>query len=179
MTHVNTRLLIDEWRRQRGAARLPARPQMTAAAFGTLLPQVFVLGREAGRWRFRLAGGFLCDLHGHELRGADFAELWDGLSCAGALRALERAVADAEPVTLHAMAQRDAQRWLQLETTLAPLTGPTGAPDRIIGLHQPVSLVARLEGGTVSALRLAQTERQMIIAPPQLRLVVDNTRRVA
>ena len=179
MTHLNTRRFVDEWRRQRGGDHLPARTRMTAAAFRSLLPQVFILGREAGQWRFRLAGGFLCDLHGRELRGENFAELWDGLSRAGAMRALDRAVVEAEPVTLHAQAEHDARRWLRLEVTLTPLTGPTGAPDRIMGLHQPVSLVAQLEGVAIPTLRLAQTERQAGATFPDLRLVVDNTRRVA
>ncbi|MBE7216907.1 MAG: PAS domain-containing protein [Caulobacteraceae bacterium] len=176
MTHLNTRFLLDEWRRQRGRGRMPARTQMTAAALAPLLPQVFVLGREASAWRFRLAGGFLCELHGRELRGETFATLWEPGSRAAILRVLDRSAAEAEPVTLHAVAEHDPARWLGLETTLAPLTGPTDAPDRIIGLHQPLSLVARLEGEAVPALRLAGVDGRTTAGP---RLVVDNTRRVA
>lgn len=180
MTHAHTRRLIEEWRRQRAGRRLPARTRMTAAAFGSLLPQVFILGREAGGWRFRLAGGFLHDLHGRELRGSTFVELWTGLGRAGVLRALERTVAEAEPVVLHARAEADARRWLGLEVTLAPLTGPTEAPDRIIGLHQPTSLTTRLEGEVAPLLRLLAIGEAADAEPaPGLRLVVDNTRRVA
>lgn len=180
MTHAHTRRLIDEWRRQRAGRRLPARTRMTAAAFGPLLPQVFILGREAGAWRFRLAGGFLHDLHGRELRGSAFGELWTNLGRAGALRALDRAVAEAEPVTLHARAEVDARRWLGLEVTLAPLTGPTDAPDRLIGLHQPTSMAARLEGAAAPLLRLLAIGEAADAGPsPGLRLVVDNGRRVA
>lgn len=177
MTHPNTSRVFDEWRRQRGADRLPARTRMTAAALGPLLPQVFVLGREGGHWRFRLAGGFVCDLHGRELRGVPFVEIWRGVARADVLRAVESAFEEAQPATLHALAERDEGRWLELEVALAPLTGPTEAPDRLIGLHQPLSPLARLRGEPVPALGLVGADRGA--GWPDLRLVVDNTLRVA
>ena len=194
MIHAHTRALLEEWRRQRGGDRLPARTRMAAAAFGPLLPQVFVLGRVAGVWRFRLAGGRLVDLHGRELRGEAFGALWSPASRAGALHALERAVAHAEPVVLRARGEAAAaeppsgvwgdpadahSRWLELEVALAPLTGPTEGPDRIIGLHQPTSLLARLQGAATPTLRLLGVAEATPAPSPALRLVVDNTRQVA
>lgn len=178
MIHANTRRLLNEWRRQRGGARLPSRPQMTAAAFGPVLPQVFILGREAGVWRFRLAGGMLTDLHGRELRGAAFGDIWSPLGRPGALRALDHAVDEARPVVVAARAE-DGDRWAGLEIALAPLAGPTDAPDRVIGLHQPTSMLARLEGAPVPTLRFLGMRDAEEPARPALRLVVDNSLRVA
>jgi hypothetical protein len=181
MIHLHTRQLIDEWRRQRGGAdRPPARTRMTAAAFGPLLPQVFVLGLEGGGWRLRLAGGLLHDLFGRELRGEGWGALWDAASRPDAQRALERACAEGRPVVLRARAERDSARWAAVEVGLCPLIGPTDAPDRAIGLVQPVSLLARLEGASAPGLRLvAAGGEEGVPPPPGLRLVVDNTRRVA
>ncbi len=181
MIHLHTRRLLEEWRRQRGAGeRPPARTRMTAAAFGPLLPQVFILGLEGGAWRFRLAGGFLHDLLGRELRGESWSQAWTGASRAGAAIALERACGDGEPAVLRARAAPDVARWAALEIGVCPLTGPTDAPDRVIGLVQPVSLLARLEGASVPALTLVDVHGAEGAPPtPGLRLVVDNTRRVA
>ncbi|MFX8608797.1 hypothetical protein ABTM33_19020, partial [Acinetobacter baumannii] len=64
---------------------------------------------------------------------------------------------------------------------LAPLIGPSGEADRTIGLYQPTTTVARLLGASIASLAIrAVSMAEDAPAPaPRLRLVVDNTRRVA
>jgi hypothetical protein len=45
---------------------------------------------------------------------------------------------------------------LRLEITLAPLVGPTGEMDRVLGLYQPTSSVRRLFGARIETLTLKE-----------------------
>lgn len=181
MAHAHTERLLDAWRLSRGDRWLPSRSEISPALLGPLLPQVFILGEaEAdGAWRFRLSGGFVNDLHGRELRGERFLDLWAPADRAKAAAALERARTGGEPVVLKAVGVAMQDRRLGLELTLAPATGPTEAPDRIVGLLQPTSMVARLGERTLHELRLAPPPgaAPRDDAAPRLRLVVDNTDR--
>lgn len=197
MLHPNTRLLLDEWRSRRGAQRLPLRTALSPAAFGPLLPQVFVLGLDNGVERVRLAGGLLADLHGRELRGVDFTSLWAGLDREAVRDALSDARRFARPMLLRAQGVTVDGFAVGIEAPLCPLIGPTDAPDRTIGLYQPTSLTTRLQGRPIERLHLTsvepcpESEPELAVAvgapaPPSrisaraaLRLVVDNTRRVA
>ena len=196
MLHSNTLALIDEWRTRKGTARLPLRTDLSPAAFGPLLPQVFVLGLDAGCERVRLAGGLLHDLHRRELRGVEFAFLWAGMDRARVAAAVTDGRRTARPVVLRAQGVTAEGAALGLEITVCPLIGPTDLPDRTIGLYQPTSLTARLQGRAVERLHLVAVEPVEETAigaapldPPwlaprasaraALRLVVDNGRRVA
>ena len=175
MTHAHTERLIDAWRLSRGDRRLPPRTDLSPAVLGSLLPQVFILGEDeaTGAWRLRLAGGFVNDLFGRDLRGEAFLSLWSAAGRAEVSAALERARIGAEPLVLKTLALAQDGRSLGLELTLAPATGPTEAPDRVVGLVQPTGMVARLAGGAVAELHLAGAS----VGQPRasLRLVVDNT----
>ena len=175
MFHAHTDRMIDEWRQRRGAGRrLPARTELSPVLFGALLPQMFVLADEGARgWRFRLAGGFLVDLHGRELRGEAFADLWRSDDRAAVRSALAKARRAAEPQVLGVRGETCEGDGLALEVTLAPVTGPTEAPDRVLGLYQPVSMMARLLGRPLEALTL--TGGGALRRPGGPRLVVDNT----
>ena len=192
MLHSNTLALIEEWRTRRGSARLPLRTDLSPAAFGPLLPQLFVLGLDAGRERVRLAGGLLHDLHGRELRGVEFASLWAGMDRARILAAVADSRRTALPVVLRAQGVTAEGSAIGLEIAVCPLIGPTDVADRTIGLYQPTSLTARLQGRTVERLHLTGVEpvedeaqgypvaraAQGPSARAALRLVIDNSRRV-
>jgi hypothetical protein len=76
MFHPSTERLIDYWRDKKGGSALPSRADINPAEFLELLPQVFILGRDGGRLPFRLAGGFVSELHARDLRGQDALSLW-------------------------------------------------------------------------------------------------------
>ncbi len=188
--HPNTLALIEEWRARREGARLPRRTALSPAAFGPLLPQIFVLGLDAGGERLRLAGGLLHDLHGRELRGVLFSSLWAGLDRPRVLAALADGRRLARPVLLRAQGVTAEGHALALEIPVCPLIGPTDAADRAIGLYQPAGLTARLGGRCIERLHLTGVEAvddpAPVFSPPPgrsaraaLRLVVDNSRRVA
>ena len=155
MFHANTRKVIDDWNARRGARRAPARSDIQPGAFSDLLPQLFILGRaEDGTEPFRLAGGLLVDLHDRDLRGLDFFALWLGEDQMRAREALEGARQSGTPMVLDASGWSATGDEVRLEITLAPLVGPTGELDRVLGLYQPTSSVRRLMGARIEALTL-------------------------
>jgi hypothetical protein len=141
MFHPHTERLIREWRERRIGGQLPARAEMSPVAFGPLLPQLFILGREkAGAEVFRLAGGLVNDLHGRELKGVNFLQLW----AAGEREKIELTLGQARllrsPLVITAEAIATSGQSISVEITLAPMVGPTGLADRIIGAaasHRP------------------------------------------
>lgn len=172
---------------------MPLRTALSPAAFGPLLPQIFVLGQDGGTERVRLAGGLVADLHGGELRGAEFGALWAQADRSRLHAALAEARRLARPVVLHAEGLTADGADLGLEVLLCPLIGPTAQVDRTIGLYQPTTLTARLAGRPLERLHLIAVEActdpmeafsplpfpPAVSARTALKLVVDNTRRVA
>ncbi len=182
MFHANTTKLIEEWRTRRVGRALPARTDISPVQFGALLPQIFILGQEDdGAEVFRLAGGLLADLHGRELRGADFFTLWARPVRDQVRAALAEARSAGTPVVLHAGAVTEEGDEIGIEIVLAPLMGAAGAADRTIGLYQPVSTVARLMGRSVQSLtwRGAKLADAVAPRPAYLKLVAIEGRRVA
>jgi hypothetical protein len=173
--HSNTQSMIEHWRALRGGAPAPAREAIDPADLAEILTQVFLIGRGSPALPFRLAGGLLTDLHGRSLRGEDFLEVWGGPSRATVRDAVASAVRDREPVIIYADAAA-AGGVLNLEIFLAPLAGPEGVLDRLLGLYQPLSSLVVLRGEPVGplahrfALRLGAGQPQ----PPRLRLAAVN-----
>ncbi|WP_309643674.1 PAS domain-containing protein [Phenylobacterium sp.] len=181
MFHSNTQQMIDYWRGQGGYRGLPTRAQIDPAAFPKLLPQVFILGRAGtGLYPVRLAGGFVADLHKRNLRGVNALSLFSERNRFTLHTALETARRRPEPVvaTVEAFSE-DAS--LPMEVLFAPLAGSDGSPERFLGLYQPLSLVARLQGAPIREI-VAHSVRGVGPAneeTPRLRLVTFEGRRVA
>src|SRR5665213_971425 len=137
MFHSNTELLIDYWREQKGSLRAPPRARINPVDFASLLPQIFILGRpRPGQYGFRLVGGLVGDLHGGHLSAADPIKLWAPAYRASLQLALEAICRQPEPLVIAAEGRAFGGQTLGLEITLAPLTGPKGEVDRLIGLYQ-------------------------------------------
>ncbi|MFC3077269.1 PAS domain-containing protein [Phenylobacterium terrae] len=178
--HSNTEMLIDYWRSRafRGA---PLRGPIDPADFAPIAPQVFVLGRAGpGSYGFRLVGELVRELFAQDLRGVPALDLWRPRD-AGPLRtALEDARRRGAPLVVHAHALTERAA-LPIEVLFAPLPGDDVRPDRVLGLVQPLTLVARLQGAPVLTLAL---ERMLSAGPavepaPHLRLAALNGRRIA
>jgi hypothetical protein len=182
MFHLNTEQLIVYWRERRGADPIPRRTSIDPAHLRQMLTQVFMLERQApGRYRFRLAGGLVADLHDRDLRQADFLDLWrlnDRTSLQMALEAVRRR---GEPLVVTGTAHTRTGPAMQVEITLAPLLGPSGDADRFIGLYQPTSPVAELKGHTVAGLSVREmtTPDSDSEALPRLRLAAMHGARIA
>ena len=181
MFHSNTEQLLEYWRTRKGLDETPSRAAINPADFAELLPQVFMLGRIApGQYRVRLGGGFLADLHGRELRHADFIRLWEPAARTPLQLALEAVLRHPEPLVITADA-RAGDGVMRMEVLVAPLRGPNGRTDRLMGLYQPTTAVAALKGGIVRSLSIrgiataAPTGDQV----PRLRLAAVDGRQIA
>ncbi|MBV9508885.1 MAG: PAS domain-containing protein [Caulobacteraceae bacterium] len=157
MFHSNTEQLIDYWRDRRGSGSVAPRSSIDPTDFAHLLPQVFMLGRKgAGQYHFRLAGGFIAELHGRDLRGENFTRIWRDQDRTSLQLALESARRSAHPLVVETEGpceSADAERsTIKLEIMLTPLAGPDGGVDRMMGFYQPTSPVAYLRGGAVQFL---------------------------
>ncbi len=178
MSHSNTELLIDYWQNRFSGGSAPARSTINPADFPTLLPQVFILGRGGpGHYAFRLSGGLLRDLHGRDLRGVDFAQLWVEDARIALQTTLERARRQAEPVRLRAMAVA-GDNTADFEITLMPLSNDDGVIDRMLGLYQPLTPLARLRGLIIDGLLLTSTDADQLQARPHIRLAAVGGQRV-
>ncbi len=171
MFHSNTQGLIDHWRALKGGSDAPAREALDPAAIAEILTQVFLIGRNRADLPFRLAGGLITDMHGRSLRGEGFIDLWGAPSRAAVREAALAAINDRDPVVVYADAPA-AGGVVSLEILLAPLSGPSGALDRMLGLYQPISSLAVLRCEPIGllahrfAVRLSSAPR----IRPQLRL---------
>jgi hypothetical protein len=180
MFHLNTEQLIDYWREQRGADAIPFRSSIDPARLVKLLPHVFMLGREApGRYRFRLVGGFIGELHGRDLRHQGFLDLWRSEDRTPLQLAIEAIRRIGEPLVLECDARAFTGETMRAEITVAPLIGPSGEVDRFIGLYQPASPVAELKDHPVFSLTLRGMNTHGDQALPRLLLATVGGRRIA
>ncbi len=182
MVHPNTERLTEYWRGRRGGAAMPRRADIDPMAFHDLLPQTFIIGRNAqGQFPFRLIGGLIADLHHTDLRGRCLLELWRPSDRWQLKSALEFARRRPEPVIVNADILVGAGApSLGVEILFAPLSGPNGEADRFIGLYQPAGPIASLLGRPAQALAIAAIARpEDGEMAPSLRLAAYNGRRIA
>jgi hypothetical protein len=181
MFHLNTEQLIDYWRAQRGAAAMPRRSSIDPTHILNLLPQLFMLGRRGpGQYHMRLAGDFLSELHGHNLRQVDFLGLWRSEERTSLQMALEAVRRRGEPLVVRCDAHAHGGASMRLEIALAPLLGSDGVANRFFGLYQPTSPVAALKDRPIHSLsiRSITTPDTAEVAFPRLRLAAVHGARV-
>ena len=142
-----------------------------------------MLGRRTpGQYHFRLAGGFITDLHGRDLREENFSRIWAFEDRTPLQMALESARRQLDPLVVEAEAAADSGAAMRLEIMLTPLAGPTGAVDRVMGFYQPTTPVAALKGESASWLKLKLIRAagdDGVGAMPRLRLAAVDGRRIA
>jgi hypothetical protein len=159
MFHTNTQTLIDYWTARTVSGRMPSRAAIDPGDFRQLLSQVFVLGREArGRYAFRLAGGFIAELHQRDLRRESALGLWSERDRLRLQTALEEVRARPEPLVVMAEVLTDGPS-LSLEVLFTPLAAHDGGPERYLGLYQPLGMVSRLQGRPALELSLRAIRR--------------------
>lgn len=139
MFHHGTQTLIDAWTGLPDAQRIPSRVSIDPAAFGPLLPQVFVADRTDGGARVRFAGGWVEAFHGGPLSCRPWLDLWRADSRPLVGSAVIQCFREARPVTIVAEAATEG-----LEIAIAPLRGPDGRASRLLGLYQPTTALARV-----------------------------------
>jgi hypothetical protein len=181
MVHPNTERLTEYWQARQHDAAAPWRADVDPMDFHDLLPQVLIIGRASdGTYPFRLAGGFVSDLHRSDLRGRCLLELWRPGDRWQLKSALEFARGRPEPLVVHADILADGVAPVSMEVLLAPLRGQSGEVDRFIGLYQPTAMIARLLGRPALALAVSGISRSNgAEAAPSLRLASVNGRQIA
>ena len=181
MFHLNTEQLIEYWRERRIGPMAPARARIDPTQFVQVMPQIFILGRRGfGDYGFRLAGGFLSDLHGRDLRDENLLNLWEPEDRHPIQMALETVRRRIEPLVVDCDAWPDFGLPVRLELMMAPLTGPSGDVDRMIGLYQPLGPTAVLMNRKIQTLSIRSILSGGLGEPlPHLRLAAVNGRRIA
>jgi hypothetical protein len=174
--------MIDYWNARRGDGAPPARAAIDPSEFADIITQAFVIGRaRTGVYPFRLAGSLLEDLHRRSLLPDDFLGLWAISDRPKVGVAIESALHAGEAVVAHAVGRTARGHQAKLEIFLAPLAGPAGQVDRLLGLYQPVSPLFRLQSESIERLFLsdiafADAERTV---PSPLRIASVDGRRIA
>ena len=180
MFHPNTQKLIETWRSRRDGQALPARTALSPIDLGPVLPQIFMLGHEDGEEVFRLCGGLIADLFGRDLRGSLLSALWSKPERPLVADTLMRSRGAAAPVVVTVDAEAPNGESIGVELCMAPLTSASGAPDRTLGLFQPIAMTSRLMGQRIRTLSLRGAVVAVENPPePKLKLVSLNGRRVA
>jgi hypothetical protein len=171
--------LIDYWRARFAGGQAPTRADINPADFPKLLPYIFILRRHAaGKYTFRLAGGGLRELHNRDLRGASFIDLWNENSRLPLQTAIARSQRHQEPLHLRALAHAGERR-MHLEIALMPLSDGASGMERILGLYQPTTAVARLGGRPIDELLLSGLiQDENGLDHPPLRLAALRGQRV-
>ncbi|WP_296817197.1 PAS domain-containing protein [Brevundimonas sp.] len=178
MFHPGTQKLIGYWS-SLADGRAPLRADFDVAEVSELMPRLFVLTR-AERLTYRLAGEMLRDLYGRTVKGTGFLDGFSAPARPLAQRSALQSVREGAPVVLIAMGRTELAREVALEITVAPLLSPSGAPDRLVGLVQPTTPLARLAGQPLREIAI-----RMAVAPeprpgqPRLRLAAVDGRRIA
>lgn len=132
--------LFQYWNAIRGGRDLPRRDEIAPADIRSLLPDLFILQKQAdGTIRYRLAGTRVCTLFGCELRGQRFSVLWRDTETAEVTTIAERVMTHCAPMLISARGETAAGDVLELEVLLAPLASADGDNDRVLGALSPLS----------------------------------------
>ncbi|ESQ78458.1 PAS domain-containing protein [Asticcacaulis sp. YBE204] len=140
MAHNSTIQFIDAWRAlQETPQKAPARDAFDPTRMKSLMPQMLMLaaGDRNGGFTFRLAGGFIEQLHGGGLKGRDFTAMFAPAFQAPLIVALTSARHREQPLLLCVTASVGAET-ISAEILLTPLRNSAGLIDRFVGLYQPL-----------------------------------------
>ena len=176
MSHSGTRQLISAWAALPGSGSVPQREALDPQSIADLLPQVFMAQKTDAGVRFRMAGAWIERLHGGSMRGRHWLDLWRREARLTAHRAAASALKDGRPLVLTAEAGEAGER---VEIVLAPMRGPSGAADRLLGLYQPMTLDAVALKG-IGEMGLVSVEPAALPGDrPALNLAAFDGRRIA
>lgn len=143
MFHPDTQALIDQWAvlsRQPGVrAGVPERSAFAPDALGLRLPRAFIAERLGDEAVLRLAGSWIESFHGGSLADRSVLSLWRTASRPLVAAAMIQTIREARPVVISALAGALSA---PIEIALAPFRGPSGQPDRILGLYAPTATLS-------------------------------------
>lgn len=180
MRHRQTQLLLDYWRRLRGAQLAPQKTAIAPRDIKGHLAFTFLLRREgADRFTFVLAGTGLCDLFGRELRDSSFVHLWADTSRDAAGTALVRVAHLAVPTVAQVTAETADERPLTGEMLLLPFASERGETNYVLGYFQSLEPLSRLHGRKLVRMRMGKSAILTGDAPAAADAQVPSGRRSA
>ncbi len=192
MPHSSTVSFISYWRGlQPSPERAPARARFDPARLKSLIPQMLMISATDSAWRFRLSGGFLVTVHGLELRGTSFLNLFQPPFTNPVRVALGSAVRRQQPLILRLAAPWQVHRatddesrneTVTLEICLCPVTNAEGEVDRLVGICQTLSPMPRNRHGMLGRYTLMSArihDHHSAVRAAHLRLVASGGRRIA
>lgn len=155
MKHRNSHLLVGYWSRLRHGRVVPDQTDIDPRAIKRMLSQVFILDAcDLAHPTFRLAGTWLCDRFGFELRGTSFLSGFDVQSRAPLTAALKQALAARQPVCVTSIGSTPDSTMVEIESVLAPMRFGQDEPSRFLGMMQFLGDSGSLIGQTVTYQRL-------------------------
>jgi hypothetical protein len=139
LKHPFNHQLYAYWTERRGERAAPERADIDPGAIRRILGDSFVLSREAGEDRFRVAGTRLCALFGRELRGEPFSSIWNAESAPRICDIVAILADEGLGVVAGACARTCEELDCSFEILLLPLMhrGRPGA--RMLGLLAPLT----------------------------------------
>jgi hypothetical protein len=155
MKHRNSHLLVGYWSRLRRGREVPDQTDIDPRAIKRMLAQVFILeASDPARATFRLAGTWLCDRFGFELRGVGFLSTWEAQSRNALALLLKQSLATMQPICISSIGSTADCTMVEIETVLAPLSFGAGGPTRFLGMVQFLGDSGTLAGRTIAFQRL-------------------------
>jgi hypothetical protein len=155
MKHKNSHLLVGYWSRLRRGRDVPDQTDIDPRAIKRMLSQVFILeASDPSRTAFRLAGTWLCDRFGFELRSTSFLGTWEAHSRNPLISLMRQSFATRQPICISSIGSTTDSAMVEIEMVLAPLTFGPGAPTRFIGMMQFLGDSGSLAGKPIAFQRL-------------------------
>lgn len=164
-----TKDMVRYWASLGSGPHAPLRADVSPRAIARLLPRVFIISKEDGVWKFRLAGTEFYLLYGCELRGRPFSAVWGG-DFAAVSAGLDAAASACLPLVVSSDAG-SLEGVVEVETVILPLRSSEehGEVDRFIGLQsfqreRPWWLASRplVEASVTSTAIVGEEERALL-----------------
>jgi hypothetical protein len=155
MKHATSRELFDYWNRVRDGAPAARRSDIEPSDIRAILADTFILQcADRERYPIRLAGTRICSAFGREIRGDEFASLWqvvdrDAVATLGTAISTDGAAA---VVTVEARTERG--RVVGAEVLMLPLRHDGPNFDRILGSFAPADRPYWLGNEPLNALSI-------------------------
>jgi len=171
MKHRNSHLLVGYWSRLRYGRDVPDQADVNPRAVKRMLTQMFILdASDPTRASFRLAGTWLCERFGLELKGTSFLDTWDVQSGKAVVSLLRQSLAAKQPVCISSIGSTADCAMVEVETVLAPLSFGPGGPTRFLGILHFLGNCGAHPGQPITFQRLVGSklirENEPLSGPP-------------
>jgi hypothetical protein len=159
MAQNSTDVFLGYWRAlQTDAGQAPTRNTFDPAVLKPLVSQMLMIGSGRTQYRFRLSGGYLVNLHGHELKDVSLLSLFHVACHQGLRTSLMLALRQERPLILSAKGRTSRAEEFTLDILLAPLREKNGDVERMVGLYVPTSDMPHMTGQKVERFNLMQSQ---------------------